>query len=437
MKNSSRLISAFLVAGLLVGCGSDPGYNEETVLLNRQAGVQFVNMVTGSPVLTIGHGLTSSRVPYGQASEVTLRPVDRYDWRVVYLAAGGDQVTLLQGENVRLVFDSRQTYFIMGAMDDARVEIVNQPEPTSERVPADTGEAWFAANPDTPAMMDVYITDFGASLDGLSPQVTITNGTISDVSSLDKLTDRQLRITRGADPTALLFDSGRLTLTSQVRQLYAIIANSGPDGADHVDVIAASSGGQRLDNHAQPARVRVANLTALDTVNVLVGEVNAGTLGRTEQSSYLESAGGSRDVTVRDPAGNLVQVIESSVARGKFNSIYLFGATEGGEVTAIQVEDENRSIKERVNFQFVSGDAETLDLYLLRNGDGITDTRPSLNDVSRGTSGIIETEPGLVTLTVTNADASKTLATIDTSFSTGNAYTLAYATGGTLALYTQ
>ena len=71
-----------LATGMLVACGSDPGFNEETDFVNRESRLQFVNMVTGSPELGILHGLNSTQVSFGTASDVANRFVDEYDGRV-------------------------------------------------------------------------------------------------------------------------------------------------------------------------------------------------------------------------------------------------------------------------------------------------------------------------------------------------------------------
>ncbi len=428
-----------LATGMLVACGSDPGFNEETDFVNRDSRLQFVNMVTGSPELGILHGLNSTQVSFGTASDVANRAVDDYDWEIAYRRADFDEVTVAEGEDTDLLFDFRQTFLIMGTIDNVSVQIIDQVEPTPARIPAGSAEAWFAANTDSPAMMDVYITGTLVSLDDATPVLTLDAGSATDPVVINTLEDQRIRITRAASTDDVLFDSGTFNFPSQFRQMFAIVDNVGPDGDNFVDVVAASSlARNRLANEAQAPALRVANHTTNDSINVSIGTNQFNGIARETISNYQATVTGNQDVVVTDGEGNQIDVLVTAATTGVHNSLYLFDdTTDDGVLMAIRTDDENRSITERVNFQFVSGSPEVVDMYVLSDGEEVDEVNPNLNDLLMNTSGLVETIPGQVRFAVTNSDGSETLATLNATMTAGNAYTLVFDSEAALLLYTQ
>ena len=59
MMPSRGLLITLAASLILVGCGSDPGFNEETDFVRKEGAVQFVNMMADSPELTMIHGLNN------------------------------------------------------------------------------------------------------------------------------------------------------------------------------------------------------------------------------------------------------------------------------------------------------------------------------------------------------------------------------------------
>ena len=135
--------SGFLLLAILLlsACGSDSGFNEDTDFISKNGFVQFVNMMPDSPEVTMFHGRDreTSRFPFAQAARQT--PVDKYDWRIAYLDANDDEVTVAEGENQPILEDGLSTYLWMGSLSQPNIQIVDAPFIVSSNRPAEIGRA--------------------------------------------------------------------------------------------------------------------------------------------------------------------------------------------------------------------------------------------------------------------------------------------------------
>ena len=447
---------------LLPACGNDPGFDESTAFRSR-GNVQFVNLVPNSPELLIEHATTLPNTPaglptlsFGEASSIRTQNVDNYNWRVSYLGANNTAVTVAEGKDAGVKADTRHTFILRGTgVNNVTAEVVEHPAPSILNIAEGKTQVWFAANTDTSAMMDIYLTEHDADLTQVEPLLTLARGAESMMlHTMDAATNRRIRITAATTKTPLLFDSGALNLVARVRYFYAITSSAGnPDTASFVDVVSASTlAASRMPNLARPTMVRVANFTSTNPAVVTLGTspdtLGLGSIAKAAQTDYMTfGMTGEQSVTVSlpptnpptNPAPDPLATFTTTLAASRFNSIYLFdNPTEGADppMRLIIAQDDIRTIAERTNFRFVSGATELIDLFFTRDGAEIETNTPRLNNVTPSTV-VFEIVPGMITFTATDESDSTTVHdTLMETLTAGKSYTLVLDAENNLVLFT-
>ena len=111
-----------------------------------------------------------------------------------------------------------------------------------------------------------------------------------------------------------------------------------------------------------------------------------------------------------------------------------FDTLEDVAADSLQTLDLLRPVVDRSTFQFVNGTQQAVDMFLLRDGGTIGNTRPALDDVPFSASGPLEVRPGQVEFVVTSADNSEIFATLGATLTESMTYTLAFDTVDVLHL---
>ena len=435
---------------LVAGCGSDPGFNERTAFTPGEGDVQFVNMWEDSPQVVIFHGISQTVSAFPFASPVERRPVDNYDWRIVYLDSDDTEVTAEEGSNQRITDDVLSTFLLTGSIAaQPRVQVIDMTiVPTVDR-PEDTAAVWFASNFSSPAMVDIYVTAQDDSLADSEPLVTLAAGGTTDVVSTPAGEGRQLRVTP-AGATDLLFDSGPINLVAaQVQELFALIDDLGPDGDSHVDVIrAGSGGGTTLVDVSQTAHVRVANFSTQDAVTFALDMTQLGDSldSKAEWPDYISVEPGTKQLTLSADSVEL-ENREQEISPGHFQTIIAFdneAADSQPAARSIITTDVYRPITDYALFRLVNGSTESVSLYVREDDGSLAPDDASLDDATRifdglasfGVSDTVAAELGMVRFIITHSDESTSTVLLDAGIEEGRTYTLVYDTAATLTLQT-
>ena len=426
---------------LLSACGSDSGFNEDTDFIAKDGFIQFVNMIPDSPEVIMLHGLDRTSVTFPFVQSVGQIPADKYDWRIAYLDSKDDEVTVAEGEDQQVVEDGLSTFLWMGSLGQPNIQIVDAPFISATDRPAGVADVWFASNLTNHPMVDIYLTDLSATLVDAVPLTTVTSGSFSTRFSVDSGPEQQIRITVAGSDT-LLFDSGSLEILDKTEDLYALVDDFGPDGANHADVIRTiGADGSTIQDESQPASVRIGNFSKQTPVNVVLGTTVYPNINKQTRSSSREVASGSFGFRITDSANTILEENESpvTVTGGTFQSIYTFdnNTTDATSVTrSLIVADSFRLVADRALVKFVNGSNESVDLYILRPGQDLDEVAPILDNIGFAGQPDNESIANNVEYVVRNSNNTETLARISNAQQEGVSYTLVFDTENVLHLLT-
>ena len=423
----SRIFLIALAASLtLAGCGSDPGFNEDTDFVRKEGAVQFVNMIADSPELTMIHGLTNQTIRFPFTSGIDNRFEDRYDWRIAFRNSNLDEVTVAEAEDQQILENTLSTFLLMGTLNQPNVQVIDVPLIPIEERTEGSAVIWFAANLSAIPMVDLYLIDSDTALGDSAPLVSLDSGNFTSALTVDAGEELRLIITI-AGSQDIVFDSGQISITDKSIDLFALVDDFGPGATTRVDVIRSNSAtGSIMPDIGQTTVTRVANYSSLGPLDVVIADTIISVSNTGLQTDYTPTSGGSNNILISQASETLFEE-STELFSGGFHSLLMFD-TEDSEssLKPILIRDEFRSIKERVYFQFINGSADTIDFYALINDQETDDTVPILNDAEGIASGIGEVPIGNTRFVIRTADNQQTLGSTQLTLEEGNTYTLIY-----------
>lgn len=433
LKRGSLLL---LISLWLTGCGSDPGFNEETDFVRKDGAAQFVNLMPDSPELTVIHGINSFLAKFPFTSGIEQRFEDKYDWRIAYLNSDNREVTVAEAENQQISENVQSTFLLMGSLQQPDIQIVDIPIPLIEDRPIDKAELWFASNLSGPAMVDIYVTDFGSSISESAPLTSLNSRTYSQTFSVTAGQSRQLRITT-AGTTELLFDSGEIVVTGQSLELIALVDDFGPNGSSHANVIRSTSvNGSIINDVSQASEARVANLSSIEPMDVTAATITYTDLSAGGRTDYRAIESGSQAITSTGPSGATGDET-AFFSQGQFLTVVILddpGADSQPATRAALIADDRRSLIDRAHFQFVNGNSEVIDFYALREDESTENTAPIFNDISDVSTDVLEVATGPVRFVVMDTGSTETRDSLEITLVEGNSYTIVYDGLGNMRL---
>lgn len=419
---------------VLVGCGSDPGFDEQADFIQTEGAVQFINLMPDSPELTVRHGLNNTLVLFGTTSAVETRFVDRYDWDFSYLNNEGDRVRIIEREDQQISEDTISFFLMMGNVDQPNVIIVDHPLVLIEDLPTNQSEIWFASNSSKFPSVDIYLTEAGVALADASPFASVTSGASTNLFTVAPATNQRIRITEAGSEN-ILFDSGSFGIMDQSRALFAIIDDFGPDGDNHVNVILSNQAiGSVIPDISQSSAVRLANMSSQPVINATLGPVVETSLTPGTVSNFSNITTGTQGFIVTDGIDTL-QERDLTVNAGHFQTIMVLDnpdATAPQVTATLMTFDQFRYIRGRALFQFVNGSDQPIDVWALKNDQGRNDVPPIFNDLTFNTTNSVEVILGRIRFQVTTADGSELLASTEARLAEGESYMIVFDSAGEL-----
>lgn len=336
-----------------------------------------MNLIPDSPSLrgTLS-GAQVATVSYGQASpEMSYKASSGYDLLVSYTDQSvGSSVTVAENNSFNVSSNKVYTVIATGALNSAKLSVISN-DKIGDIVSGNTEVQFFNGN-NVEGALDIYLSDNAASnsINGISP-ITLNvdaNSALTTVAS----GDYRILITKQGDPN-IIYDSGKVTLSSQTRRLFAVDDYFGPGGDIRVMEV-NSQNSSTLPNEQFPTAVRIANMIPdVTSVDVLRdGVVMASGVPFGSVSTYTNFTPCQCDFQVTmpgDPTTVLYDNIRQTVA-GESRTLVLAGNSATASVSGRFVLDDPRRIATGAKMRVVnaSAGAGNLDVYFLVPGQDLT-----------------------------------------------------------------
>ncbi|MDX1518214.1 MAG: DUF4397 domain-containing protein, partial [Woeseiaceae bacterium] len=264
------LLAAFAVTVAACDSSDDPVTNSAP--FPPTASLQVLHASSDAPAVNVvvnGNALLSG-VDYKQGSARLQLEPGTYSVQVDGITPGGD-VTVIGPVDLTFDVDTVYTVAAVGKVGDGTIEavVLNQPRTA---VAAGSARAFVLHGASEAPTVDVYVTTPGADLTAAAPL-----GSFSYKESLGPVEvaagDYQIRVTLAGDPTAVVYDTGTITLNDGDDLLLSAINNTDAANTTLMQAspislaVLTGAGTAEILDASTPARLRVVHASA-DAPNV-------------------------------------------------------------------------------------------------------------------------------------------------------------------------
>lgn len=436
MKVQLHAIAVALLSISLLGCSDDdddhpaqPAASAQLRVIHASADAPAVNIIAGGATAV-------SALEFEDASDV----LDVAAGTLTVAVEGilpGDDATVIGPVDLDLDADTRTDVIALNA--------VSSIEPLLVTVPAqadDAGAVRVTVVHGSPAapQVDVYVTAPGADLAASTPVGTFAfKQTLGPVEI--PAADYQIRVTAAGDSSAVVFDSGTVSLAAGKDLLIVAIPNT-QTGSQPINllVVDGNDDATLLDVNAG-ADLRVAHLSAdAPAVDIVVND-NVGTplvdaLAFPTATGYVNVPADTYNVKVAADADNAVVVIDADLTLAAGTAYSVFAVGQLASIEPLVLEDDRRRIatEARVRLVHASSIAGNVDIYVTAPGADINSLTPTLSAVPfKADTGLLSLAAGDYSISVTPAN-SKTVALgpLDVTLENGKLYTAVARDNATL-----
>ena len=260
------------------------------------------------------------------------------------------------------------------------------------------------AAPAAPAV-DVYVTTFDADLAASTP----INGAGNPLAFQDfteqletPAGDYQIRITAGGDPSAVVYDSGEISLAEGADLMIVAVENTGPGATPVQLIVLDGTAASQLNDVDTPASVIAAHLSPDAPAVDLLADVNDTTedeaIPLVRNVAFTEfceldsvPAPGDYTISVVANSDNSIVALQFPLAveQGTEAIAAVSGFLSSGDpaITALPLVDgSTRSVVTETKLRITHGSPSTgpVDLYLVATGTDISGVEPTFADVPFG-----------------------------------------------------
>lgn len=400
--------------------------------------VRVLHAATDAPDVrvSVDGEVAIGRLAFGDGSGFLALPAGARDVRVEGLTPEGEVEVF--AATLDLAADRVYTIIANGRLsDDSFAPFVADasPEgPGGDQIRLQVAHAASGAPP-----VDVYVTAVGADLPSSAP--VNAEGPLAPGESLAPVTvpaaEYQVRVTAAGDASAVVFDSGPLTLAGGSDLLVAAVDNTGPGDAPIRLVGLGAEEPIKLLSAGTPSGLRAAHLSAdAGVVDVVAGTDPAALAAVFEDvpftavSPFLAVPPG--DYAVNVLAGGMPQLVpdaELSLAAGMRYSAFAVGAVATGSFTLVPSVDDLRSVAThgRLRVLHAAEIAGEVDVYLVPRAtptDRVSEFEPVLAGFAfTELTDFLPLTPGEYEVFVTPADVAVVAITATVVVAPGGVYT--------------
>lgn len=257
-------------------------------------------------------------------------------------------------------------------------------------------------------------------------QSSLDTPTLSISQSTNNPYDLLITDSAGMEP---LWQSGTFQVTPRSRSLIIVLDHFGPDSGKTRALLINASGMFTFPEENLEAAVRLINLipdqTAVDFY--IDDQLYAEDSLFSDQSPYLSLEANEYPikVTVADAPESILLEDSIFIYSGEYHSLYVTGLAE--EIDPILISENYRTIANQAQLSIIQSapSTESLDVYLVKQGESISDLNPNGNNISPLTIARLTLDPDSYDVTLTGSEDKTILAGPETAlFETGHIYRL-------------
>ena len=388
----------------LAACSSD---NDNPPLTDPPAATFKVQVLHGSPdapavnVLVDGFEILSD-VDYKVGSEQLTLDAGTYSVQVDGILPGGD-VTVIGPVDLDLAADTIYTIAAVNTVAAIEPVVISQPDIA---VSAGSARLFVLHGAAAAPTVDVFVTTPGADLAASAPVGTFSfKETIGPAEVAAG--DYQVRVTAAGDPSAVVFDSGTVTLNDGDDLTVTALPNTS-GGAAAISLVALNGAGslEILDVNT-PTSLQVIHASPdAPAVDVVVdGGVLVPNLAFPQATGFVETPAGTYNVAVTvagNPGAIAIGPVDLDLAAGVRYSVLAVGELAAIEPLILTDDPRRVATNAKVRIVHASPTAMDVDIYVTAVGADINAETPTLENIAfKDNTGYLALPAGDYDVTVT------------------------------------
>ena len=405
MINPIKLISATALALVLAGCSDSSNKKpDEVVPPPAQFKVQALHASPDAPMVNVSIGAgTISDVDYKEGTGALTLDVGTYTVKVDGILPGGN-ATVIGPVDLTFAADTLYRIVAVGGVADIEALVLEQPDTA---VPAGSVRLRLLHAAPMAPQVDVYLTAPGADLAATAPA-----GTFSFGQNLGPLQvpagDYQARVTLAGDASAVVYDTGTITLASGGNLLLAAVENTATGAAPISLVVQDGSGSSEILDAATPADLRVVHASPdAPQVDVVVNDDFANPLvsdlGYPDFTPFVSVPPATYNVKVTDSATQTVVPIDADLDLMAGVRYTVLAVGNLADIEPMVATDDPRRVATNAKVRIIhaSPTAQAVDIYVTAPGVDINSVAPTLTAVPfKANTGFIGLAEGSYDVTV-------------------------------------
>ena len=407
MINPLKLVSAAVLAVVLAAC-SDSNNNKkppEVVPPPAQFKVQALHASPDAPMVNLFIGsATVSNVDYKEGTGALSLDVGTYTVKVDGILPGGN-ATVIGPVDLAFAADTLYSIVAVGGVANIEALVLEQPDTA---VPAGSVRLRLVHAAPMAPQVDVYLTAPGADLTATAPAGTFSFG--EDLGPIEvPAGDYQARVTLTGDATAVVYDTGTITLASGGNLLIAAVENTTTGTAPISLVVQDGSGSSEILDVSTPADLRVVHASPdAPPVDVVVNDDFANPLvsdlGYPDFTHFVSVPPATYNVKVTDSATQTVVPIDADLDLVAGVSYTVLAVGNLANIEPLIATDDARRVATNAKVRIIhaSPTAQAVDIYVTAPGTDINTVAPTLTAVPfKANTGFISLAEGSYDVTVT------------------------------------